>query len=464
MPDARPPAWLGLGEAAAALAGGSLTSLELTEALLARIERLDPAVNAYVQVMAASALAEAQASDARTAARRRLGPLDGVPAAVKDVIDTAGTPTAYGSARYRAHVPAADAHVVRRLRAAGAVILGKTNTHELARGITTDNPHFGPTRNPWDSTRHPGGSSGGSAAAVAAGMAPAALGTDTGGSVRIPAHMSGVSGLKPTFGLVGRTGARPLVRSYDHIGPLARSAADCALLLETIAGPDPQDPDALPRPAGAYAAGIGHDVGGLAAGVIQDFADDAQPGIRALFRQALAALEGLGVSLDAWALPADLNPKGAQVASRSQGYVSVHAMFGGDFSSIAAPIRDRLAVGSGASAMDYIQGLEARAAIQAAVSAALTSRDVLLSPAYPYPAEPIQPFDPRANDTLHASLFNASRHPALVVPMGFVDGLPAGLQIVGRMFDDATVLRVGHAFQQATDHHLRRPPDPEDIF
>ena len=449
--------YLGIGEAAAALDSGELTSLNLTEAVLDRIERLNPTLNAYTLVMADSARADAHAADSRIAADRQIGPLDGIPIAIKDVIDTEGVVTTYGSIRYRDHRPDADAHVVQQLRNAGAVILGKTNTHELARGITTDNPHFGPTRNPWDLARHPGGSSGGSGAAVATGMALGALGTDTGGSVRIPAHMTGISGLKPTHGLVGRTGARPLVRNFDHIGPMTRSAADCALMLDAMAGPDPNDPDSVTQPAGSFAAALEDPVGGYRAGIVQDFADDAEPRIRELFAEAVQVIRGLSVAIDTWSLPTDLEPKAAQVVSRSEGYVSIHEMFDGDFSSIDESIHQRLNVGADASAFDYLRGLQARADIEAAVSDALESRDFLLSPAYPYPAEPIKRFDARANDTLHASLFNSAHHPALVVPMGFAGGLPVGLQIVGRMYDDATVLQVGHAFQKVAGHHTTRP-------
>lgn len=460
MADGQEQGYLEIGAASAALADGSLSSLELTESVLTRIERLNPMLNAYTCVMSDSAQADARAADARAKSGERLGPLDGIPIAIKDVIDTAGVVTTYGSIKYRTHRPGADAHVVQQLRRAGAVILGKTNTHELARGITTDNPHFGPTRNPWDLTRHPGGSSGGSAAAVATGMALGALGTDTGGSVRIPSHMTGISGLKPTHGLVGRTGARPLVRNFDHIGPMTRSAADCALMLEAMAGPDPNDPDSVTKPAGAFTTALDDPIGGYRAGIVQDFADDALPQIRELFAQAVQVIRDLGVEIDAWSLPTTLEPKAAQVVSRSEGYVSIHEMFDGDFSSIDASIHQRLNVGADASAFDYLRGLKARTAIEAAVSDALESRDVLLSPAYPYSAEPIKRFDARANDTLHASLFNSSHHPALVIPMGFADGLPVGLQFVGRMDDDATVLQIGHAFQRVTAHHEQRPIVP----
>ena len=451
--------YLSITEADAALASGELSAISLTEAVFDRIEQFDPALNAYVRLMVDSATAEAVAADVRAQRGDRLGPLDGIPIAVKDIFDTAGVVTTYGAARFSEHRPVTDAHVVRKLREAGAVIIGKTNTHELARGTTTDNAHYGATRNPWDLSRHPGGSSGGSAAALAAGMTLGALGSDTGGSVRIPAHMAGISGLKPTFGLVGRTGARPLVRAFDHVGPMARSVADCAAILEVIAGPDVNDPDCSSQPADAYIRALSVDTAGLRVGIVSGLRDDAVAEIREHFDSSAKVLGALGMAVDSWSLPPHLDLVGAQMVSRAQGYVSIHHMYDGDFSSITAPVIERLDAGADVTAPDYLRGIEARERIERAISAGLADRDVLISPAYPYPAEPVQPFDPRSNDVPHASLFNASRHPALSVPMGFVKGLPVGLQIVGRMGDDATVLAVGHAFQLATKHHLRRPVD-----
>ena len=459
MTDLGPLGYLGIVEADAALACGELTATDLISAVLLRIDQVDPTINAYVCLMAESALSEAKESYMRAISGNRRGPLDGIPVAVKDIFDTAGVTTTYGAAAFADFVPHVDAHVVQRLRDAGAVIVGKTNTHELARGTTTDNAFFGATRNPWDTARHPGGSSGGSAAALAAGMTLGALGSDTGGSVRIPAHMAGVTGLKPTFGLVGRTGARPLVRSYDHIGPMARSVADCALMLEAMVGPDPADPDSAGRLSRGYGEVLSGDVAGFRVRVIQDFVDEADPEIRVLFQEGVRVLQNLGVAVDSWSIPEALDVKGAQLASRAEGYVGIHSMFAGDFRSITEPVRERLDAGAAATAADYLWGLEARARIEDSVAQALTSCEVLVSPSYPYPAEFVQPFDPRSNDVRNASLFNASRHPALSLPMGFVDRLPVGLQMVGRMFDDATLLQVGHAFQEATTHHSKRPGD-----
>ena len=459
MANFGPLGYLGIGEADAALACGQLTATDLTNAVLSTIDEVDPAINAYVCLMAESARAEAQESHMRAISRERRGPLDGIPIAVKDIFDTAGVTTTYGAAAFAGFVPRVDAHVVHRLRAAGAVIVGKTNTHELARGTTTDNAFFGATRNPWDITRHPGGSSGGSAAALAAGMTLGAVGSDTGGSVRIPAHMAGVTGLKPTFGLIGRTGAHPLVRSYDHIGPMARSVADCALMLEAMVGPDLADPDSAGRFPGGYRQLLSGDVAGFRVRVIQDFVDEADPEVRVLFQEGVRVLERLGIAVDSWSIPKalDIDVKGAQLASRAEGYLGIHSMFAGDFHSITEPVRDRLDVGAAATAADYLRGLEARDRIEESVSQALTSCEMLISPSYPYPAESVQPFDPRSNDVRNASLFNAARHPALSLPMGFVDELPVGLQMVGRMFDDATVLQVGNAFQEVTTHHSKRP-------
>ena len=385
MADEQALGYMGIDSASTALTEGSLTALDLTEAVLARIDRLNPTLNAYVRVMAESARADARAADARAAAGKRLGPLDGIPIAIKDVIDTAGVVTTYGSINFRDHRPDADAHVVRQLRNAGAVILGKTNTHELARGITTDNPHFGPTRNPWDLTRHPGGSSGGSGAAVATGMALGALGTDTGGSVRIPAHMTGITGLKPTFGLVGRSGARPLVRNFDHIGPMTRSAADCALMLEAMAGPDPNDPDAVTRPTGGFATALEHGIGGYRAGIVQDFADDALPRIRELFDERrpgpsrpqrrdrlLVAARHSGAQGRAGRLALrGLRQHSRDVRRRLQFHCRTDS---------GPPERWRQRLG-----FDYLRGLEARAAIEDAVSDALESRDFPAKPGLSVP-------------------------------------------------------------------------------
>ncbi len=235
--------YLDIAEASRRLDDGELSALAITEALFARIDETDVQLNAYVRLMRESALAEARAADERAQAGRRLGALDGIGIAVKDLYDTAGIMTAGGAGAYRSRIPALDATCVARLRAAGAVMLGKTNTHEIAMGGTTNNAHFGATHNPWKLDRVPGGSSGGSGAALAAGQALGALGTDTGGSIRIPAAFCGISGHKPTYGLVGRGGVMPLSWTLDHAGPMARTIEDCALLLNVLAGPDPRDLD-----------------------------------------------------------------------------------------------------------------------------------------------------------------------------------------------------------------------------
>ncbi len=259
---------LTIAEAGTRIAAGALSPTALTAAAFARIDETNPQVNAFVRLMRASAIAEAEAADIRARTGGRLGPLDGIPFAVKDLFDTAGVVTAAGTGAYRERVPTEDATAVRRLRDAGAVILGKTNTHELALGGTTNNVHYGPTRNPWRVDRVPGGSSGGSGAALAAGHALGALGTDTGGSIRIPAAFCGVTGHKPSYGLVGRGGVVPLSLTLDHAGPMARTALDCALILDVLAGHDARDPDSLERPPESFSAGIDRDIRGLRVAVI----------------------------------------------------------------------------------------------------------------------------------------------------------------------------------------------------
>jgi aspartyl-tRNA(Asn)/glutamyl-tRNA(Gln) amidotransferase subunit A len=279
------------------LRAGETTSVALTELMLARIAALDGRLNAFITVTEDLALQQAEAADAALEAGHDAGPLHGIPVAVKDIFDTAGVRTTNGSKLFAERVPADDATAVVRLQEAGAVLLGKTNLHELAWGTTSINPYFGPVANPWAPDHHPGGSSGGSAAAVAAGMAYAALGTDTGCSVRQPAHCCGITGLKPTFGRVSKAGVFALVWSHDHVGPLTRSVADAATLLDVLAGPDPDDPYSVDAPDTDIVP-IDAPIEGLRIAVPRPyFYEGGDPEVVAVVDQALATFEGLGVTL-----------------------------------------------------------------------------------------------------------------------------------------------------------------------
>src|SRR5262245_3481420 len=299
---------MSLSQFAALVHARQVTPLELTEAYLQRMERLNPRLNAYVTVTAERAREDARRATAEIAAGRYRGPLHGIPIALKDLYDTAGIRTAGGAKILADRVPSADSTVARKLREAGTVLLGKLNTHELAFGVTTNNPHFGATRNPWNPDRIPGGSSGGSGAAIAAGLAAATMGTDTGGSIRIPASLCGCVGLKPTYGRVSKAGVLPLSWLFDHAGPITATVEDAALLLQALAGYDPDDFATVPVPVGDYVAALRGSIQGLRIGVPTNyFSDRLDDEVRTAVEQALEVLRGLGAELRAVDVP-DFGP------------------------------------------------------------------------------------------------------------------------------------------------------------
>ena len=466
MPDATLDlGTLTIAEASSQIANGALSPMALTEAAFARIDATNGRVNAFVRLMRTSALAEARAADERARAARRLGPLDGIPIAVKDLFDTAGVVTAAGTGAYRERVPVEDATAVRRLHEAGAVILGKTNTHELALGGTTNNVHYGPTRNPWRLERVPGGSSGGSGAALAAGQALGALGTDTGGSIRIPAAFCGITGHKPSYGLVGRGGVVPLSLTLDHAGPMALTALDCALMLDVLAGHDPRDPDSVQRPAESFAADIDGGIDGLRLAVIPSMVEGCDAATVTAFEAGIETLRGLG------AVISTIEPMTGEAEWRSsinglllaEGASYVEPILRNRSYLIGESIRRRLAPGLEISATDYIRMLAARAHIEHRFETALVNGGLAayLAPTSPHTAEVILS-DPNADSTDYSkfrntTVFDLTRQPSISLPAGFDgDGMPIGLMVTGARWDDARVLRIGHAFQQATEFHLQR--------
>ncbi|TAJ19404.1 MAG: amidase [Dehalococcoidia bacterium] len=457
---------LTIAEASTRIAAGTLSPLALTEAAFARIDATNPRINTFVRLMRASAIAEAEAAEARAHTSSRLGPLDGIPFAVKDLFDTAGVVTAAGTSAYRERVPTEDATAVRRLREAGAVLLGKTNTHELALGGTTNNVHHGPTRNPWRLDRVPGGSSGGSGAALAAGQALGALGTDTGGSIRIPAAFCGVTGHKPSYGLVGRGGVVPLSLTLDHAGPMARTALDCALILDVLAGYDARDPDSVERPSESFSTGIDRDIRGLRVAVIPSLVEGSSEATLAAFEAGLDVLRGLGVTVgtvepmaghDEWR--ASIN--GLLVA---EGASYIAHILRERPQTIGESVRRRMLTGLDISATAYIKMLAQRAMIERMFEASLREGefDAYVTPTSPQPAEPIVA-DPNADSEPPTkfritTVFDLTRQPSISVPAGFDgDGMPIGFMISGARWTDALVLRIAHAFQQATTHHAQRP-------
>ena len=465
-------AWTSVADLARLIATKEVSPVEVVRAHLDRIASLDPSLRCFITVTADAALEAARAAEAELAAGRATGPLHGVPFALKDLFDTAGVRTTGGSKILGDRVPAEDATVVRRLRAAGAISLGKLTMHEFAYGPEGLNVHYGTSRNPWDPAeeRIAGGSSSGSGVAVAAGLAPVALGSDTGGSIRIPASLCGITGLKPTYGRVSRAGVLPLSWSMDHAGPMTRSALDAALVLRALAGYDPADATTSVLPVPDYAAALTGDVKGLRVGVLRSgFLDSAAPEVRAAVEGAVKALEGLGARVDEVTLEHVGSVAAGAMAVVASEALAYHAEWvrtrPGDYQP---DVVERLRAGAFVTGVHYVRGQQARALVRAEVDAALARRDVLLSPATPIPATRLGetevslgegPIDVRGSLLRFTRPFNFSGHPACALPCGFTTGgLPIGLQIVGRPFDEATVLRAADAYQRVTNWHTRRPP------
>ncbi|HZQ38509.1 MAG TPA: amidase [Dehalococcoidia bacterium] len=460
---------LTIARAAKLLRSREVSPVELTDDYLARITRLNPTVNAYVAVTAERARTDARRAADEIAGGNYRGPLHGVPIALKDLYDTAGIETAGGAKFLRGRVPERDSTAARKLREAGSVLLGKLNTHELAYGVTTNNPHFGATHNPWQLDHIPGGSSGGSGAAIAAGMAVATLGTDTGGSIRIPASLCGCVGLKPTYGRASKAGVLPLSYLLDHPGPIVRTVEDAAIVLNAIAGYDPEDPATVPVPVEDYTAALGGGVKGLRIGVLRSyFFERLDDQVRAAVEGAIETLRGLGASVR------DVTIPGIQeVIASLFGIVLVEAQAihaeplktrPGDFGPDVGAILSQPTPPASAVAAS----LRAKDALTVAMRRELEAVDLLLTPTTPLPAIPIGQETVRYGGAEEPAIaafvrctgpFNASGLPALSLPCGFTRaGLPIGLQLVGRPFDEATVLRAGRAYERVTDWHTRRPP------
>jgi aspartyl-tRNA(Asn)/glutamyl-tRNA(Gln) amidotransferase subunit A len=445
-----------------------LSPLELTEAYLERIDRLDPTLNTYIRVMADQARQIARRAELEIGRGGWRGPLHGVPLGIKDLFDVAGAPTTMGSTILRDNVPDIDATVISRLQKAGAVILGKHNLHEFAFGITSENPHFGVVHNPWALDRVPGGSSGGTAAAVAAGLCAAGLGSDTGASIRAPASFCGVVGLKPTYGRVSRAGALPLAWSLDHVGPIARSVADCAIVLQAIAGHDPRDAASSSQAVPDFSATLGGGVSGIRIGVPREhFFEIVEPDVNRLVREAIAALERLGAGIDEVSLP---HVRDAQVAGNvimSSEAAAWHSAWLRQRPHEYGPdVLQRIRGGLLVRATEYLHSQQMRTLIQQDFAQAFEQVDVVVGPTVPIVAPPIgRTFEPGgplnvpprsvANRTTVPC--NLTGMPAISVPCGFSDGLPVGLQIMGAAFGEPLVLRVAAAYEAATDWRRHRP-------
>ena len=454
------PTDLGIAEAQRLIRSRDLSPLDLVEAYVARIRRLDPQLNAFVTVTEERAVERARALETELTGGRWRGPLHGIPIALKDNIDTAGVRTTAGSEVFADRVPDEDAEMVTRLEAAGAIVLGKLNMHEFAYGGTSAFAWSGPVRNPWDTDRIPGGSSGGSGAAVAARLCAGALGTDTGGSVRIPAAHCGIVGLKATYGLASIRGIIPLGVSLDHVGPMCRSVADAALMLQAMAGYDPRGIASIEAEIPDYASALRRPTSALRLGVPRAFYEDVDPQVLAAVERALGVLGDLTAGTRDVELPA--LPQARTVGVEAYAY---HADLLEERRGLYDPSTlERIEGGAEMSAADYAEARYQLTLVRKAIAAVFEDVDVLVTPTLvqlPVSIEEARasPLEVTGILIRNTAPFNGYGIPAITVPCGFSrEGLPIGLQLCGRALGEVDVLALAHAYEQATAWHERTPP------
>jgi aspartyl-tRNA(Asn)/glutamyl-tRNA(Gln) amidotransferase subunit A len=461
-------AYATISEVAPRLASREVSPVELTRACLDQIDRLDGQVNAFITVLAESALEEARAAEAEIQRDRYRGALHGIPIAHKDLLYTRGVRTTAGSSVLADFVPNEDATVVRKLREAGTLLLGKLNLHEFAAGGTSHNRHYGAVHNPWRLEHHPGGSSGGSAAALATGMCFAASGSDTAGSIRIPSHCCGTTGIKPTYGRVSCAGVVPLSWSLDHVGPMTRSASDAALVLNAMAGFDRADAATVDRPSEDFTSELDLDLHGLRVGIPSAyFTEPLQPDVESAWRAAIETLVQLG------ATPVDVRFEALDRAValgmtivRAE-MAAFHKPWYSERPEAYGPLSERFQLAHAMSATDFVQAQRDREPIRAELWSVFDRADVLVTPTMPTTAGRIDSdlveidgavYNTIENTTRFTYPFNLSGFPAVSIPCGFDRlGLPIGLQLAGPPWREALLLRMAHQYQQATDWHQQRP-------
>jgi aspartyl-tRNA(Asn)/glutamyl-tRNA(Gln) amidotransferase subunit A len=453
-----------IAEASRLIATKQLSPVELTRACLERVHALDEQLHAFVHLTEERALADARAAEAAIMANGPKGPLHGIPIGLKDIVDTKGIPTTCQSKFLQDNIPDADAACAEKLAAAGTVLIGKTTTHEFADGGPSFDLPAPPARNPWHTDHFTAGSSSGTGAGIAAGLILGGIGTDTGGSIRGPAALCGIAGIKPTYGLVSRAGVAPAAFSLDHIGPMAWSAEDCALMLQVLAGHDPRDPASASRSVPSYTAQLGGAIKGLKIGVIHHFhetdykvGEGTQRGIQAAittFRDLGAEIREVQVSpLQDWGACGSL----ISITERAAAYEEWARTRLGDFSE---RLRSRLMLGAFVSGVDYLQAVRRRRELRAELQAAMTGLDVVLTATQPAEAAKIDAI-PKWDLFVAPSFtmpFNVAGYPAISVCAGFgAGGLPVAIQLVGKPFQEPTLLRVADAFEKATPFRERRP-------
>ncbi len=454
---------LSLFEAAGEIAARRLSPVELTRFCLERIERYNPSLNCFITLTAGSALQQAVQAEREIRRGNYRGPLHGIPLALKDLFETAGVRTTAGSRFFAEHLPEADSYVVQKLRSAGAVLLGKLNMHEIALGVTNENLHYGACRNPWDTSCITGGSSGGSAAAVSAGLCLGSLGSDTGGSIRIPSSLCGVVGLKPTYGRISLRGVIPLSWSLDHAGPLARRVRDAAVLLQAVAGFDAEDPASQPEPVDDYSALLEAGVRGwqvaLAAG---EFVEKADAQVLESVRAAGRLFEELGAVVEEVDLPElrdAAKSNGLMVTSEAAAFHRERIQSQPDH--FAPDVLTRLQDGAAFTSTEYILARRTQSLLRRKFETFFSRYALLLLPSTPVTAPQREGEDAVQRAQLltrFTAPFNLTGLPALSLPCGFDNqGLPIGLQIVAGPGKEAALLRAGQAYEAATDWHKRKP-------
>jgi aspartyl-tRNA(Asn)/glutamyl-tRNA(Gln) amidotransferase subunit A len=454
----------GIAEAARLIAGKKLSPVELTKSCLGRMEAMNGVLNAFILPTPERAMADAKAAEASIMKTGPSGPMHGIPIGLKDIVDTAGIATTCQSRILADNVPTTDATCAAKLAAAGTVLMGKLTTHEFADGGPSFDLPMPPARNPWNPEQFTAGSSSGTGAAVASGMILCGIGTDTGGSIRGPAALCGIAGIKPTYGLVSRAGVAPAAFSLDHIGPMAWSAEDCAIMLQVLAGHDPKDPASADRPVPDYSGLIGTALKGVRIGVIRHFHETDHPVAPATQQgidNALMVLRDLGAQTSEVTLSPlqDWHASGSliSITERAAAYEEWARTRLGDFSE---RVQRRLMLGAMVSGVDYVQAVRRRRELRAELQAAMAGLDVVITAGAPGEAAKMDAiarwdlFD-KPNFTMP---FNVSGYPAICVCSGFGKlGLPVSLQIVGKPFQEAKVFQVADAFEKATDLRARRP-------
>ena len=461
--------YLTISEAASLVESNRLSPVELVAAHLERIEQTDEQLNSFITLLADEATAAAARAEAEIQGGDYRGPLHGIPIGLKDLYYTKGVRTTVGSKIMRDFTPDYDAAVTERFRDAGAILMGKLQMHEFALGATSENPHHGPARNPWDITRITGGSSGGSGSSVAAGQCMAALGSDTGGSVRIPASACGIVGLKPTFGRISRVGVFPLANSLDTVGPMTRTVRDTAIVMNAIAGYDERDRSSADRSDEDFTRLLGQDVSGLRIGVPQDyFYDLIDEEVTNAVRRAAEVLEELGAHVEECSIPALNDSIGISGTILLTEAAEIHLEnlreHAGDFGS---DVRGRLEEGAMTPAVSYIAAQRARTEFNHAIAEAMETYDILLAPTTALGAPKLGDRMVEVDGVQEAKLavmprltrpHNICGIPTVSVPCGFTaDGLPIGMQLAARPFEDALALQVAYAYEQATEWHRRHP-------